>query len=130
VIGGQSGSERLLAATHRGHDVAAIVRAVDRAGAAGFRPDVDFLLGLPGESDVDRAATIALADDLVARGARIHSHAFMPLPGTPLAGAEPTPIAGDVARAIARLESRGASYGQWRQQQVIAADLVRRRRDR
>lgn len=130
VIGGQSGSERLLAATHRGHDVAAIVRAVDVSVAAGFRPDVDFLLGLPGETADDRAATIALADDLVARGARIHSHAFMPLPGTPLAGAEPSPITDDVSRALARLESAGASYGQWRQQTVIASDLVRRRRAR
>jgi B12-binding domain/radical SAM domain protein len=127
VIGGQSGSERVLAATHRGHDVAAIVRAVDVAVAAGFRPDVDFLYGLPEETAEDRAATIALAEGLVARGARIHSHAFMPLPGTPLARATPTPITDDVARSLARLEARGASYGQWRRQQVIAADLVRRR---
>jgi B12-binding domain/radical SAM domain protein len=130
VIGGQSGSERVLAATHRGHDVAAIVHAVDAAVAAGFRPDVDFLYGLPEEDAADRAATIALAEDLVARGARIHSHAFMPLPGTPLARATPTPIPDDVAGALARLEARGASYGQWRQQQVIAADLVRRRTPR
>ena len=127
VIGGQSGSERLLAATHRGHDVAAIRAAVGHAIAAGFRPDVDFLYGLPDETDDDRAATLALADELVAAGARIHSHAFMPLPGTPLAGATPTPIGDDVGRALARLESRGQSYGQWRQQQVIALDLVRRR---
>jgi hypothetical protein len=54
----------------------------------------------------------------------------MPLPGTPLAGAEPTPITDDVSHALARLESAGKSYGQWRQQTVIAADLVRRRRAR
>src|SRR5262249_42571223 len=47
VIGGQSGSERLLAATHRGHDVAAIERAVALCAEAGFRADVDFLFGLP-----------------------------------------------------------------------------------
>src|SRR5690606_33417523 len=90
VIGGQTGSERLLAATHRGHDVAAIERAVALTVEAGMRPDVDFLFGLPGETDEDRALTIALAERITARGARVHTHAFMPLPGTPLAGAEPT----------------------------------------
>jgi B12-binding domain/radical SAM domain protein len=130
VIGGQSGSERLLAETHRGHDVAVIERAVALCSEAGFRADVDFLFGLPDETDADRAATIALAERLADRGARVHSHAFMPLPGTPLARAEPTAIAPDLADAVARLESRGAAYGQWRQQQHVAAQLVQLRRAR
>lgn len=124
VIGGQSGSERLLAATHRGHDVAAIERAVALAVEAGLRPDVDFLFGLPGETAEDRSATIALAERITARGARVHSHAFMPLPGTPLASATPTAIAPDLEAAVARLESRGAAYGQWRKQAAVAGDLV------
>ena len=128
VIGGQSGSQRILDATHRGHGVDDIVRAVDVAVAAGFRPDVDFLLGLPGEEPADRAAAVALAERLVARGARIHSHAFMPLPGTPLKDAEPTAIEDGTTAAMQRLESRGAAYGQWRRQVVVAQDLVRRRR--
>lgn len=130
VIGGQTGSPRLLEATHRGHDVAAIERAVAITVEAGLRPDVDFLFGLPDEHDDDRALTIALADRLAASGARIHAHAFMPLPGTPLAGARPTRIAPDVAAAVARLESRGSAYGQWRQQAQIASELVQLRRDR
>jgi coproporphyrinogen III oxidase-like Fe-S oxidoreductase len=120
----------LLAATHRGHDVAAIERAVALAIEAGLRPDVDFLFGLPDETADDRALTIALADRIAAAGARIHAHAFMPLPGTPLAGARPTAIASDVAAAVARLESRGAAYGQWRQQAQIAGELVQLRRTR
>jgi B12-binding domain/radical SAM domain protein len=130
VIGGQTGSPRLLAATHRGHDVEAIERAVAIAIEGGLRPDVDFLFGLPDETDDDRALTIALADRIAAAGARIHAHAFMPLPGTPLAGARPTAIASEVAAAVARLESRGAAYGQWRQQAQIAGELVQLRRER
>jgi len=130
VIGGQSGSARVLEATHRGHDVASIERAVDAAIAAGFRPDVDFLLGLPEEDAGDRAASIALAERLAARGARIHAHAFMPLPGTPLAAARPAAIEPDVAAAVARLESRGAAYGQWRAQIGVAEELVQLRRAR
>jgi hypothetical protein len=54
----------------------------------------------------------------------------MPLPGTPLAGARPTQIASEIAAAVARLESRGAAYGQWRQQAQIASELVQLRRTR
>lgn len=128
VIGGQSGSPRLLAATHRGHDVDAIVRAVAISVEHGFRPDVDFLFGLPDENPDDRALTIALAERITAAGARVHSHAFMPLPGTPLSRAEPSPITRDTADAVARLESRGAAYGQWRKQEAAARELVQLRR--
>jgi B12-binding domain/radical SAM domain protein len=128
VIGGQTGSQRLLDATHRGHTVDDVVRAVEVAVSSGFRPDVDLLLGLPGETADDRALTVALAERLAGLGARLHSHAFMPLPGTPLKDAEPAPIEPEVAAAMERLEGRGAAYGQWRAQQVIAADLVRHRR--
>ena len=124
VIGGQSGSERLLRATHRGHGVEEIVSAVRLAVEAGFRPDVDLLLGLPGETDEDRAQSIALARRLVALGARIHSHSFMPLPGTPLAGAQPSPIDAGAELELSRLESAGAMHGQWRKHRQIAGQLV------
>ena len=130
VLGGQSGSPRVLAAMRRGHDVAAVEAAVAHAVAAGFRPDVDLLLGLPGESPDEQAATMALAERLVAAGARIHSHAFLPLPGTPLKDAAPAPIAPGVAAALTRLEGRADTYGQWRAQTTAAAALVELRRRR
>lgn len=128
VIGGQSGSQRVLDQTRRGHSVEAVERAVRLCLEAGFRPDVDFLLGLPGEAPEDRAASLALARKLVDQGARIHSHAFLPLPGTPLRGAEPVALEPETTRAMERLESEGAMYGQWRRQQEIAQELVRLRR--
>ncbi len=124
VIGGQSGSEDLLRRTHRGHGVEEVVAAVRLSVEAGFRPDVDLLLGLPGETPEDRTRTVALARTLVAMGARIHSHAFMPLPGTPLAAAEPAPIDARTERELLRLESEGAMHGQWRRHLAIAAELV------
>jgi B12-binding domain/radical SAM domain protein len=130
VIGGQSGSDRVLAETRRGHTVEDVIRAVRLSVEAGFRPDVDFILGLPGEEESDRIRSMQLAERLVAMGARIHSHAFMPLPGTPLRDATPAPIEPETMLAMARLESKGKAYGQWRRQLVTAEDLVRARRAR
>jgi B12-binding domain/radical SAM domain protein len=128
VIGGQSGSDRILEETRRGHTVGDVLRAVELATLAGFEPDVDFLLGLPGESEADRVLSMQLADRLVRMGARIHSHAFMPLPGTPLRDATPEPIEASTILAMQRLESKGKAYGQWRKQVVTADRLVRARR--
>jgi B12-binding domain/radical SAM domain protein len=130
VIGGQSGSDRILEQTRRGHTVADIERAVRLCVESGFRPDVDFLLGLPGEEEPDRRLSMELAERLVALGARIHSHAFMPLPGTPLRDAAPSTIDPATMLAMARLESKGKAYGQWRRQLVTADGLVRARRPR
>lgn len=128
VIGGQSGSQRVLEASRRDHSVEDVVRSARVALEAGFRPNVDLLFGLPGEEPDDVAATLALARELTAMGARIHTHAFMPLPGTPLRDAPAGAVPPDAEREIARLESTGASYGQWRRQIVAAGELSRRRR--
>jgi B12-binding domain/radical SAM domain protein len=128
VIGGQSGSDRILEETRRGHTVDDVIRAVELSVAAGFQPDVDFLLGLPGETAEDRHLSMKLADRLVNMGARIHSHAFMPLPGTPLRDATPSVIEPETELQMMRLESKGKAYGQWRRQVVTAGDLVRARR--
>jgi len=129
VIGGQSGSDRILEETRRGHTVDDVIRAVELSVAAGFEPDVDFLLGLPGETADDRVLSMKLAHRLVAMGARIHTHAFMPLPGTPLRDATPTQIEPETERVMKSLEGKGKAYGHWRRQVVTAQDLVRARRD-
>ena len=47
IVGGQSGSDRVLKSSRRGHDVQAIVRAVRISKEEGFVPNVDFILGAP-----------------------------------------------------------------------------------
>jgi radical SAM superfamily enzyme YgiQ (UPF0313 family) len=128
VIGAQSGSERVLAAMRRGHGVAEVERAVRLTRQAGLRPEVDLLLGFPGETRADREASLQLAERLVAMGARIHSHAMLPLPGTPMRDAIPEPIEDEVATRLARLEARGSAWGAWRRQVIAGEQLVRRRR--
>ncbi|HVY46687.1 MAG TPA: TIGR04013 family B12-binding domain/radical SAM domain-containing protein, partial [Minicystis sp.] len=128
VIGAQSGSERVLAAMRRGHGVEDVERAVRAAREVGFGVDVDLLLATPGETAEDRRATLALAERLVASGATIRSHAFLPLPGTPWRDAAPEAIEPDVAARIGGLEAASKVRGPWRTQVLAAADLVRRRR--
>jgi B12-binding domain/radical SAM domain protein len=125
VIGGQSGSQRVLDATRRDHGVDDVVRAVRVAVSAGFVPNVDFLFGLPSEEQVDADATVALMQQLVDLGARVHSHTFMPLPGTPLRDAPAGVVAPQVQHAVEQLEARGRAYGQWRAQLVAAERLAR-----
>lgn len=124
IIGAQSGSDDVLARANRGHGVAEVERAVRLTVEAGFRPDVDFLFGLPGEGPGEAAATVAFADRLAAAGARIHSHTFMPLPGTPFRNESPGRLDDGARQHVERLASSGRLYGQWKAQEQRAAELV------
>jgi len=127
IVGGQSGSDRVLANSMRGHDAATVERAVALCVEHGFVPHVDFLLGLPGEDDSDVAATLALMDRLVERGAKVHGHTFLPLPGTPFQKAPAGSLTADVRRRLRNLASKGQLYGQWEQQEVTAQAMVAQR---
>jgi len=121
LIGGQSGSDRLLAAMRRGHDAESVARAARLALEAGFTPSVDLVFGLPGEREDDRIATRALVRTLANVGARVHAHAFMPLPGTPWSAEAPGRIDAATHALLDRLASSGAAHGQWRRQEEWAA---------
>jgi B12-binding domain/radical SAM domain protein len=121
LLGAQSGSDRVLAALRRGHTAEDVRAAVRRARDAGFRPEVDFIVGLPGEAPEDAAATRALMAWCAEQGARVHGHAFLPLPGTALARAAAGGPDAETRELLARLEGKGSGYGQWRRQ----ADLDR-----
>jgi B12-binding domain/radical SAM domain protein len=128
IIGGQSGSEHVLQTSRRGHDVESIVRAVELSLQAGFIPNVDFLFGLPGETQADVQATMQLAETLTGMGAKIHNHTFMPLPGTPFSQQAPGDIDQSTQRQLVSLTSKGKAYGQWQQQMKIAKQLAQRRK--
>jgi tRNA-2-methylthio-N6-dimethylallyladenosine synthase len=83
----QSGSDRVLAAMHRGHSAADYPRLIERLRAA--RPDLalssDFIVGHPGETPADFAATLALVRSV--GFAQAFSFKYSPRPGTPAASA-------------------------------------------
>lgn len=83
----QSGSDRVLAAMNRRHRVAEYLRTVERLRMA--RADLalssDFIVGHPGETVADFAATLALVRRV--GFAQAFSFKFSPRPGTPAAAA-------------------------------------------
>ena len=130
IIGGQSGSERILRESHRGHDVETVVRAASLAVEAGFVPNVDFILGMPGEGPEDVRATLALMNRLAELGAKVQGHTFMPLPGTPYRDAAPGSVDDETQRELDRLASQGRLYGHWKQQVKLANGIAERRQPR
>jgi tRNA-2-methylthio-N6-dimethylallyladenosine synthase len=81
----QSGSDRVLAAMNRRHTRADYLDIIARMRAA--CPDIafssDFIVGFPGESEEDFAATLALVEEVGYAGA--FSFKYSPRPGTPAA---------------------------------------------
>jgi tRNA-2-methylthio-N6-dimethylallyladenosine synthase len=93
----QSGSDRILKAMNRKHTAEQYLRLVERIRAA--RPDIllssDFIVGFPGETDADFAATLDLIRS-VGYGAAF-SFRYSARPGTP--AAEKAPVPAEVADA-------------------------------
>jgi B12-binding domain/radical SAM domain protein len=120
IFGAQTGSDRLLRALRRRHTVADVYRAAEVIVDGGLTPVVDVIFGLPGEEAEDVAATVQLVEDLAAMGAVLHTHTFMPLPGTPLEDAPPGRVDPALHPLLDRLASQGHQVGQWRKQEEIA----------
>ena len=108
----QSGSDRVLAAMNRRHTSDDYRRLVDRLRAA--RPDLalstDLIVGFPGETEADVAATLALVDEI--GFIQSYSFKYSPRPGTPAAQ-----MAGQLADEVkidrlARLQARLAASQQ------------------
>jgi radical SAM superfamily enzyme YgiQ (UPF0313 family) len=127
IIGAQTGSQRLLDKIHRGHTVEDIRRATRLTLEAGLEPRLDFIFGLPGETARDhQRKTRLLIEEMAGLGAKIHTHWFMPLPGTPLAGKGPGAMDRATRQVVSRLTGKGAAYGQWQRQMQIAREIVRK----
>jgi B12-binding domain/radical SAM domain protein len=125
IIGAQSGSQKVLDLCHRGHTVEDIYNAVELTLKAGLSPNVDFIFGLPNENLEDIKLTINMMNDLSKKGARIHTHSFIPLPQTPF-GKEPADrIDKELQETIKRMTSKGFAFGDWRKQERIALKIAK-----
>src|SRR4051794_36245134 len=100
----QSGSDRILAAMNRKHTANDYRRVIDRFRAV--RQDIafssDFIVGFPGETEEDFAATLALVTQIgYATG---YSFKYSPRPGTPAADMRETVSAAGMDERLVRLQ--------------------------
>jgi tRNA-2-methylthio-N6-dimethylallyladenosine synthase len=109
----QSGSDRILGLMKRGHTVLEYKSKVRRLRAV--RPDIcissDFIVGFPGETPADFAATMALIDDIGFD--QSFSFLYSARPGTPAAQlVDDTPVAVKQERLLQlqrRIEASGTA---------------------
>lgn len=115
----QSGSDRILALMKRGHTILEYKSKIRRLRK--IRPDIslssDFIVGFPGETDADFAATM----DLIAEIGFDHSFSFIysARPGTPASDLpDSTPMEEKKAR-LSRLQSRITSQAMQISQSMV-----------
>jgi len=112
----QSGSDRILAAMKRGYtalEYRSIIRRLRRA-CPEISVSSDFIVGFPGETEVDFEATLKLARDLALDES--YSFIYSARPGTPAAEL-PDPLAQEVKlerlqRLQAQIESQAAAFAE------------------
>jgi tRNA-2-methylthio-N6-dimethylallyladenosine synthase len=94
----QSGSDAILKAMNRKHDIDLYRRLIDKV--RGVRPDIalssDFIVGFPGESDRDFEDTLKLVREIGFTAA--YSFSYSPRPGTPAADST-SPVPPEVMHA-------------------------------
>ncbi|SNS05748.1 tRNA-i(6)A37 thiotransferase enzyme MiaB [Sphingomonas laterariae] len=101
----QAGSDRILKAMNRSHTVESYLRVIDRVREA--RPDIaisgDFIVGFPGETEADFAATLALIERV--EHAQAFSFKYSPRPGTPAAAMDDQIAAAVMDDRLQRLQA-------------------------
>ena len=116
----QSGSDRILKAMNRRHTADMYLKLIDKIRAA--RPDIlmsgDFIVGFPGETDADFAATMDLVRTV--NYGMAYSFKYSARPGTPAADRAPV----EAAVADARLQDLQALITQ--QQRAAQEAMVGR----
>jgi len=117
----QSGSDRILAQMKRGHTVLEYLSKIRRLREA--RPDIsissDFIVGFPGETAADFAATMKLVDQVDFD----HSFSFIysPRPGTPAASLPDDVTAEEKKARLAILQHRLEELAQQKSRRMVGS---------
>jgi len=123
AIGAQSGDDVMLKAMHRLHRVEHVKQAVEYMIEYGFEPVVDFIVGLPNESEESQRKSIELMKWIMRKGGKVRAHYFMPLPGTPWALCKPSPLSEEMKRFLGRMAAKGKIEGSWGKQIELSRKL-------
>jgi len=119
LIGAQSASNRLLKEIHRGHTFEDVRKAIELLTLFNLAVEVDFIFGLPGETSEDIQCNINFFQEILEnriKNIRIHTHTFMPLPGTPFADDPKGIVAPEILSIIGKLAKQGKAYGEYQVQ--------------
>lgn len=123
AIGAQSGDDAMLKAMHRVHKVEHVRKAVEYMLEYGFEPVVDFIVGLPNETEESQRKSIELMKWIMAKGGKVRAHYFMPLPGTPWARCKPSPLSEEMKKFLGRMSAEGKIEGSWGNQIELSRRL-------
>ncbi len=112
-LGAQSGSDRILKEIQRGHTVEDSISAVECCLEHEIVPAVDFIFGLPTETEEDQEKSLDLVRWICRKGGTVRAHYLTPLPGTPYASAVPAKVSDGVRRELGKLAFGGKLTGHW-----------------
>jgi len=118
-VGVQSGSDRILKEIQRGHTVGDSISAVECCLEHEIVPAVDFIFGLPTETEEDQEKSLNLVRWICKKGGTVRAHYLTPLPGTPYASAVPSEVSDQVRRELGKLALGGKLTGYWEKQRKI-----------
>jgi len=125
TIGAQSGSQKILDLCHRGHTVEDVRKAVEKTLNSNLKINVDFIFGLPEDNEEDINLSLNLMKELAEKGAKIHTHSFIPLPQTPFAKFPISRINPLYIKEIKKLMSKDLAFGYWQKQEELAIKISR-----
>jgi B12-binding domain/radical SAM domain protein len=126
VVGAQNASDRLLKQINRGHNFSDVRNALSLLQEFDFAADIDFIFGLPGETKADIDENIAFFEEIDSgkiKNVRIHTHTFMPLPGTPFENEPVGVLHPRINKIIGKLGASGKAFGE----HIAQAGLVETR---
>jgi radical SAM superfamily enzyme YgiQ (UPF0313 family) len=112
-LGAQSGSNRILKEIQRGHTVEDTISAVECCLEHEIVPAVDFIFGLPTETEEDQEKSLDLIRWICKKGGTVRTHYLIPLPGTPYSSAVPAEVSDKVRRELGKLALGGKLTGYW-----------------
>lgn len=125
TIGAQVASDHMLRKLRRGHTLEHVVQATEMVYRKGFIPLLDFIIGFPEETTEDRRKTFEYMKILAKQyRARIHTHYFLPLSGTPLAHNLPSPLDEESKQILRFYHQAGIASSWWEEGMRRSAEIV------
>ncbi|MDD4249738.1 MAG: TIGR04013 family B12-binding domain/radical SAM domain-containing protein, partial [Methanosarcina sp.] len=96
-----------------GHTVEDSISAVECCLENEIVPAVDFIFGLPTETEEDQEKSLDLVRWICGKGGTVRAHYLTPLPDTPYASAVPSKVNDHVRRELGKLALEGKLTGYW-----------------